>query len=208
MFLSWMLKDVDIDRLNVKHLEVYGKNTLTTPKIVLSDSVADPALNGEITRNGTTVKAFSEGAVKKFGGTIAEDVSGITQVENSDVNSNVLVLGKDIPETVYTTVATKAVTIAKANAVVVLFGYSTHMTDENNGRTLYIKILDVAVEVAAEQTISIIKQHCKTHVITKILTGVASGSHTYNLQIKQSGASSGTDSRTSCGIYVAVLELG
>ena len=75
-FLSWLLKDVDVDVLNVKHLDVYGKNTLTTPKIVVTDSSADPLNNGEITRNGTTLKVKTAGVVANISGALGTDVNG------------------------------------------------------------------------------------------------------------------------------------
>lgn len=61
-----MFSGAFISRMNIGHLAIKSKNTLTTNKIVFSDSSADPLANGEIQRNGTTVKAYSEGGVKNY----------------------------------------------------------------------------------------------------------------------------------------------
>ena len=63
---SWIFKDVIIDEMKIKHLEIKSKNTLTTPKIVLSDAAANPTINGEIQMNGTTIKGYSGGALKNW----------------------------------------------------------------------------------------------------------------------------------------------
>ena len=47
-------------------MKVTSEHTLTTPKIIITNSSTDPVNNGEITRNGTTIKAETEGAVKEF----------------------------------------------------------------------------------------------------------------------------------------------
>lgn len=58
--LSWIGKklfnDATIDVIKVKHLKITSMNTLTTPKIALSNAGADPASNGEIKMNSTTIK--------------------------------------------------------------------------------------------------------------------------------------------------------
>ena len=56
----------EINSMKIKHLEVTGKNTFTTPKIAFTNLATDPLVNGEIQLNSTTIKGFRDGAVKNF----------------------------------------------------------------------------------------------------------------------------------------------
>ena len=55
-----------ISRMNIGHLEIKSKNTLTTNKISLEDATINPTTNGEIQRNGNTVKAYFDGGLKNL----------------------------------------------------------------------------------------------------------------------------------------------
>ena len=63
---NFIISGTHIKSLKVKHMKVTSEHTLTTPKIIITNSSTDPVNNGEITRNGTTIKAETEGAVKEF----------------------------------------------------------------------------------------------------------------------------------------------
>lgn len=70
-----LLKNVELDRLKVKHLEILSRNTLTCPKVSLVESGTDPTANGIMTMNGGIIRGQSNGVVKNFGGVLGNDAS-------------------------------------------------------------------------------------------------------------------------------------
>ena len=204
---SYLLRDVELDELKVKHFEVTSKNTLTTPKIIITNSSTDPVNNGEITRNGTTIKAKTGGIIKNFGGTLVKDTDGTGTTENTVSNTNVFTKGITTPSTAYSTKASTTITVAKDNSVVVVAGYVVYMTDRNAGVTAYGKILDGTSVVIPEVTKSLGKYHCKAIFVKGVITAVSSGSHTYKIQGKLSVSGSGTEGECGAEIYAGVVKL-
>ena len=156
-------------------------------------SESPPILN--LNDNGTAVAV----------GVVELDTTGLTQTERR-AESNSIALKSDIgPPTSFTTVSSKAITVAKDDSLVVLVGYATYGTDRAAGITISGKILDVAVEVVSEVTLGLIQNDCKTIIVKGVITGVSSGVHTYNMQSKTNVTASGTESLFSTGIFASVI---
>lgn len=182
-FLSWLLKDSDIDVLNVKHLDVYGKNTLTTPKIVVSDSSADPVNDGEITRNGTTLKVKTAGSVINIGRAMLLDTE---QFEDNIPAQNPLSGGCHADQNhianTYSVKESTTITVAEDDSIVALAGACSSGGGIASDTT--IKITEGGVTKVSEDTMVRAGDKMNCHGIGGIITGVSSGSHTYDLQCK------------------------
>ena len=203
-FLSWILKDVDIDVLNVKHLQVYGKNTLTTPKIAVIDSSSDPENNGEITRNGDTLKIKTQNNIISMGRAIVEDGnnSNISSLGTTGLNTTVKGL---LNPTSYAVRSSITLTPTVEKNKIVLSGAIASFTKAYATGTIFRKITENGIDVIPE--ISDIPPHfdIATSIISGIVTNAPTTPHTYDLQAKIS-----TDGNTLLGyatMYGAILGL-
>ena len=138
-------------------------------------------------------------------GVVELDTTGLTQTERRADGNNITLFSQQAPPTSFTTVSSKAVTVAKNDSIVVLVGYATYGTDRAAGITISGKILDVAEEVVSVVTLGLIQFDCKTVIVQGVITGVSSGVHTYNMQSKTSLTGSATESLFSTGIFAAVI---
>lgn len=54
--LNYIFKYAVLDEMKIHHLEVTSMNTLTCPKLVVTETGANPAANGQITMNTGVLK--------------------------------------------------------------------------------------------------------------------------------------------------------
>lgn len=144
---------------------------------------------------------------KIISSTMVEDTKGDTQTTHTtniyNPNSMSIITS---PSTSYTTRASKTITVEKDNSVVVLVGYSSYMNDSGLTRTASAKILDVSTEVVPEDTATLLDNQIEIVSCYAIVTGVSSGSHTYNYQTKVDATGSQIG-LTASGIIVNVVQI-
>ena len=179
-FLSWLLKDVDVDVLNVKHLEVYGKNTLTTPKIVLTDSGVDPANNGEITRNGDTIKIKTENDIVNVGRDILLDEEQTAQSSTgSSATTSTQIHGHNYHS--YSQLATIDIDIDKEGELVYLVGVVSGST-KTVSSTLGARIKNNANSILNSATKSTSVYKLESVMVTASENNPSIGVNTYKLE--------------------------
>jgi len=137
---------------------------------------------------------------------LALDVEGITNTHRSSQSNNLSVRGTNGPSSSFGTNSSVTITVDENDSLVVLVGWAAYGTDRAAGATAQCKILDGAVEVVSAVSLGLGQFNVKTVVCFGVITGVSSGSHTYNMQSLLSPSAGSTEQFYSSGVYAAVIK--
>ena len=183
--INHLLQNAVVDKMQVKHLDIVSSNTLTTPKIVLSEAGADPASNGEMTMNGGVIKGKSGGTVKNIGGTLAldEKAAAAGSVGSVYYGSGIAVTGKQ--NGAYASVATKAIVIDVANEEVFVCGF--YAAFAQSAHTVYARIKNNASTVLATNSAAFGSTVVGGVGVEAQESAPSVATHTYTLEAYSSG---------------------